>query len=222
MQTHKMENYLKPTAFLDFDNASVQDFATKHIQDAQTDIEKAKALYLAVRDGFQYNPYHLNLTREGLKASNLLQRNYGYCVEKAILLASTARATGIPSRLFFGNVCNHIATEKLEAALQTNLLVFHGSAELYLNGKWVKATPAFNKSLCTKLNVEPLEFDGTVDSLFQQYNKEGNRFMEYLDEYGSFDDMPFELYLSELHKHYGHLVDEKIDLKEGFVLQLGS
>jgi transglutaminase-like putative cysteine protease len=217
-----MENYLKPTAFLDFDNALVQSFATRHIQKEQTDVEKATSLYLAVRDSFQYNPYHLNLTREGLKASNLVKRDYGYCIEKAILLASAARFVGIPSRLFFGNVCNHIATEKLEAVLQTNLLVFHGSAELYLNGKWVKATPAFNKSLCVKLNVESLEFDGTADSLFQQYNKEGSRFMEYLEEYGSFDDMPFELYLSELHKHYGHLVDEKIDLKEGFILELRS
>jgi transglutaminase-like putative cysteine protease len=137
-------------------------------------------------------------------------------------LASVARFVGIPSRLFFGNVRNHIATEKLEAILQTNLLVFHGSTELFLEGKWVKATPAFNKTLCEKLGVKPLEFNGMEDSLFQQYNNNGTQFMEYLDEYGSFEDMPFDLFITEIKKHYKHLANvEKMNI-EGFFVKFES
>lgn len=204
-----MEEYLQPTEFLNFDDASVKAFATRNSAGANTEREKAVKLYYAVRDGFQYNPNILDLRREGLKASDLLKRTRGYCVEKAILLAASARAVGIPSRLSFYIVRNHIATEKLEKLLQKNYLVFHGAAELFLDGKWLKTTPAFNKKLCDYLKVEPLEFDGTTDSIFQEYDREGNVFMKYLHEYGTFADLPYELYLEELKKHYPHIFEDK-------------
>jgi hypothetical protein len=149
------------------------------------------------------------LRREGLRASDLLKRNRGYCVEKAVLLAASARAVNIPSRLSFYIVRNHIATEKLEKLLQKNYLVFHGAAELFIDGKWLKTTPAFNKKLCDFLQVEPLEFDGTCDSIFQEYDKAGNVFMKYLHDYGAFADLPYELYLAELNKHYPHIFENE-------------
>ena len=101
-----MEEFLKPTEFLDFDRESVRDFAERNSAGAKSDTEKAVALYYAVRDGFQYNPYIIDLRREGLTASNLLTRERGYCVEKAVLLAASARAVGVPSRLSFYIVRN--------------------------------------------------------------------------------------------------------------------
>jgi transglutaminase-like putative cysteine protease len=200
-----MQEYLQPTEFLDFDQSSVREFAEKNTVGAKNDTDKAVALYRAVRDGFQYNPYLLDLRRTGLKASDLLTRNRGYCVEKAVLLAASARAVNVPSRLSFYIVRNHIATEKLERALKKNYLVFHGAAEVFLNGQWLKTTPAFNAGLCKYLGVEPLEFDGTRDSIFQEYDHQGNVFMEYLHDYGAFSDLPYELYLEELGKHYPHI-----------------
>ncbi len=205
-----MREFLQPTEFLNFDDESVREFAERNSVGAKTEREKAIKLYYAVRDGFQYNPNVLDLRRIGLKASDLLKRTRGYCVEKAVLLAASARAVGVPSRLSFYIVRNHIATDKLEKLLRKNYLVFHGAAEMFLDGKWLKTTPAFNKKLCDFLKVEPLEFDGTSDSTFQQFDKSGNVFMEYLHEYGAFSDLPYELYLSELNKHYPHIfADEK-------------
>jgi len=200
-----MEEYLQPTEFLDFDRESVREFAEKNTAGAKTDTERAIALYYAVRDRFQYNPYIIDLRREGLTASNLLTRTRGYCVEKAVLLAASARAVDVPSRLSFYIVRNHIATERLEQALKKNYLVFHGAAEVFLSGKWLKTTPAFNAGLCKYLGVAPLEFDGTQDSIFQEYDHQGNVFMSYLHEYGAFADLPYELYLEELGKHYPHI-----------------
>lgn len=188
---------------------SVSRFAEANTVDARNNTEKSVALYYAVRDGFQYDPYVLDLRKEGLKASNLLTRKRGYCVEKAILLAASARAVGVPSRLSFYIVRNHIATERLEKALKKNYLVFHGAAEVFLEGKWLKMTPAFNKGLYKYLGVEPLEFDGTADSIFQEYDHKGNVFMEYLHEYGFFSDLPYDLYLDELRKHYPHIFDNE-------------
>ncbi|MEO6588993.1 MAG: transglutaminase family protein [Pyrinomonadaceae bacterium] len=204
-----MEEYLQPTEFLNFDDESVSEFAERNCEGATTEKEKAVKLYYAVRDGFQYNPNILDLRREGLKASDLLKRNRGYCVEKAVLLAASARAVGVPSRLSFYVVKNHLATDKLEKLLKKDYLVFHGAAELFLKKKWLKTTPAFNKKLCDYLKVEPLEFDGETDSIFQKYDKSGNVFMKYLHDYGFFSDLPYELYLSELKKHYPHIFEDE-------------
>lgn len=217
-----MQEYLKPTEFLDFDNEAVREFAETQTQGAKNETEKAVKLYYAVRDGWQYNPYKLDLRRTGLTASNLLARNYGYCVEKAILLAASARAVGVPSRLSFYIVKNHIATGKIEQLLKTNTLVFHGAAELFLAGKWLKTTPSFNKQLCSFLRVEPLEFDGKNDSIFQEYDKAGNVFMAYLHEYGDFADMPYELYRSELKKYYPHIFANEKYTKDSEIYDLTS
>lgn len=200
-----MRQYLEPTEFLDSDHPSVRDFAAEHIGSAKTDVERAVSLYYAVRDGFQYDPYVLDLRRDALKASVLLTKTRGYCVEKALLLAASARAVGVPSRLSFYIVRNHIATERLAKALERDYLVFHGAAEMYLGDRWMKTTPAFNKRLCDFLGVEPIEFDGTKDAIFQEYDRNGNIFMEYLHNYGEFSDMPYQMFLDELDKHYPHL-----------------
>ena len=94
-----MEEFLKPTEFLDSDHDSVREFAERNVEGATSDVERAVKLYYAVRDGFQYDPYVLDLRRGAVKASALLTKTRGYCVEKAILLAACARAIGIPSRL---------------------------------------------------------------------------------------------------------------------------
>lgn len=203
-----MHEYLKPTEFLDWQHPSVFRFASENTKGKSSEREKAVALYYAVRDGFQYDPYVLDLRPEGLRASTLLTKTRGYCVEKAVLLAASARAVGIPSRLSFYIVRNHIATGRLEKILKTNYLVFHGVTELFVDGDWRKATPAFNRQLCEFLGVEPLEFDGTRDSIFQEFDHSGGRFMEYLHDYGAFADLPYQLYLDELGRHYSHVFDE--------------
>ncbi len=204
-----MNEFLRPTEFLNHDDESVREFVVKNTVGAISEKEKAVVLYYAVRDGFQYNPNILDLRREGLKASDLLKRNRGYCVEKAVLLAACARAVGIPSRLSFYIVRNHIATDKLEKLLRKDYLVFHGAAEMLIGGNWLKTTPAFNKNLCKYIGVEPLEFDGEKDSIFQEFDRRGNVFMEYLHEYGDFADLPYDLYLAELNKHYPHIFGDE-------------
>ena len=217
-----MDEYLKPTEFLDFDEPEVRDFAERHSNKNKTATENAVSLYYAVRDGFTYNPYTLDLRRTGLRASDLVGRKSGYCIEKAILLAASARAVGVPSRLSFYNVKNHIATERIEKILGTNVLVFHGAAELFLGGRWLKTTPAFNRRLCEKLNVAPLEFDGTSDSIFQQFDESGAVFMDYLHEYGDFADFPYELALSEMRKNYPHIFGSEKYTRVPLVYELRS
>lgn len=205
---------LAPTAFLDFDHPDVAAFVREHTAGLQERSERITALYLAVRDSFRYDPYRIDFRPEGLRASNLVRRNHGYCVEKAVLLAACFRAIGIPARLFFGDVKNHIGVDRFTRIVGTERLIFHGATEMWTGHAWVKATPAFNRELCAMLNVPPLEFDGTADSMFQAYDRAGGQFMEYLHEYGSFDDMPYDQFILAVESGYGFDVRGKvIDLR---------
>lgn len=202
-----MDNCLKPTFFWDSNHPDIIAFAHKHTQDCHTDQERAIALYLAVRDGLIYDPYLTDLLPQNARASVALQRGRGHCIAKGQVLAAAARAVGIPSKMGFANVRNHLATEKFIQILKTDIFAFHGYVCLFLDGKWVKATPAFNRTLCEKFGVEPLDFDGKIDSLFQEFDSQKRRYMEYICYHGEFDDMPFERFITEMNKIYPHLVE---------------
>lgn len=211
-----MQQYLASTLLIDADHPKIQAFTNEMIAGIESPKAQAIALYLAVRDGWKYNPYRIDLRMDGLKASDLMDREHGYCVEKANLLAAGARVAGIPSRLGFAKVKNHIGTSRLEELLETDTLVFHGYTEFFLEDQWVKATPAFNKELCERFGVPALEFNGEEDSIFQPYSEDGSQFMEYLHDYGTFDDLPRELYISELEKHYPHLFQHQEYITDEF------
>ncbi len=185
--------YLVPTYFMDFDSPAVSNFAKQACRNETDPVKKAISLYYAVRDGIRYDPYSLEASRKSMKASAILNKKHGYCVAKAVLLAAVARHQGIPARLGFADVKNHLNSKRLRALMETDLFIYHGFTELYLDQKWVKATPAFDKNLCSKAGVMPLEFDGTCDSIFHAYNTRGDRHMEYVKDHGNFSDLPYDL-----------------------------
>jgi transglutaminase-like putative cysteine protease len=182
---------LAPTAFLDFDTPSVAAFARRSAGPG-TPRERAVRLYHAVRDGFRYDPYAFRIGPEWLRASRTLELGFGWCVPKAILLAACCRAEGIPARLGFADVRNHLATERLVALMDTPDFLWHGYVALHLDDRWVKATPSFNLEMCRRFGVRTLEFDGTRDSLLQEYDERNQRHMEYLRDRGLHDDLPYE------------------------------
>ncbi|MDW7710013.1 MAG: transglutaminase-like domain-containing protein [Deferrisomatales bacterium] len=195
--------YLAPTPTLDFDHPAVAAFGRAKTAEAATPLGRAVALYYAVRDGIWYDPYSPFYKPEHYRASWVLAAGRGYCVQKASLLAALARGVGIPSRLAFATVRNHLATRQLLDFLGSDLFVFHGVVELFLEGRWVKATPAFNAALCARHRVEPLEFDGRADSVFQPYNLENRKFMEYVAFHGTYDDVPLAELLAAWKRTYG-------------------
>jgi transglutaminase-like putative cysteine protease len=197
-----MNGYLSPTFYIDFDNNDVIEFAKDCCKDLTTDMEKAKVLYYSVRDGIRYDPYSIDQSTESMKASVILKRKYGYCVAKAIVLTALLRSQNIPARLGFSDVKNHLNTKRLKELMGTDLFIDHGYVEIYLNEKWVKATPAFNLQICQNFKVKPLEFDGITDSIFHEFDTEGNRHMEYVKDYGPFADLPWERILKRSKEAY--------------------
>lgn len=197
-----MNQYLQPTQFIDFDTPEVSAFADEKAGKSSAAAAQAVNLYYAVRDGIRYDPYTIDLTVDGLKASTTLKSGRGWCVAKAILLAACCRARGIPARLGFADVKNHLSTERLRQQMQTDIFYWHGYTAIYLNGEWLKATPAFNIELCEKFSLKPLEFDGTSDSIYHAFDLKGNRHMEYIHHRGEFADVPLEEIIETFKRAY--------------------
>ncbi len=204
-----MDTYCSPTFYIDSDHPDIVEFSIEHTRDAKDDLEKAVQLYYAVRDKIRYNPYSIEPLKESMKASRILAKGEGYCVAKAVLLAACLRSQSIPARLGFADVKNHLTTGRLKEKMGTDLFVWHGYTDVFLNGKWVKATPAFNIELCNKLNLHVLDFDGTGDSIYHPFDLNGNRHMEYLNDRGDYDDVPIDEIIETFQKEY--TVDESLE-----------
>lgn len=181
--------YLTPGVFVDSDAPSIVEFSREVCGEETDEVAKALRLYYAVRDTIVYTPYFDFRAEDTYRASACLARRAGFCVAKAALLAAAARVAGIPARVGYADVRNHLCTPRLRALMGTDIFYYHSYAELYLR-KWVKATPAFDRTLCERFGVRTLEFDGLTDSLMHPYNDRGHRHMEYLRDRGALADVP--------------------------------
>ena len=198
---------LLPGPVVDSDHPDVVELSRSLVAGRDGDIDKAVSLYYWSRDQIRYNPYNLELSVEGLSASRTLTTGEGWCVAKAILLAALCRAAGIPARLGYADVRNHLSTARMRAAMNSDVFYYHGYTSIYLEGQWVKATPAFNIELCEKFGLRPLEFDGREDSLYHEFDVAGHRHMEYLSERGEFVEVPLADMIDLFRQQYPGLVD---------------
>ncbi len=208
--------YLAPGHFIDSDHATIKAYAAQAAGDAASDVDLACRLYYAVRDDLLYDPYGVPTTPEGFRASACLAARKGFCITKAALLAACARAMGLPARVGYGDVRNHLATRKLLDTMGSDLFVYHGYTDLYIDGRWVKATPAFNKTLCERFGVKTLEFNGHEDSLFHPFDVSGRKHMEYVCQRGHYVDVPFdEIRAVWLATYKKDIVDSGFSVRDG-------
>jgi transglutaminase-like putative cysteine protease len=184
--------FLKPGRFVESDAPPIVDFARLCVGNAEAPIDMAVRLYYAVRDSVLYDPYQAYAHDDAYSGRVALERGRGFCIAKAALLAACARAVAIPARLGFADVRNHLATPRLIEMNGSDVFRWHGYTDLWLEGKFVKATPAFNLSMCQRFDVTPLEFDGHSDSILHPYDRKDRRHMEYLVYRGTYADVPVE------------------------------
>jgi transglutaminase-like putative cysteine protease len=215
-QIHRAE--LASTPIIDSDHSSVRDFATSRTSRASSARERAIRLYYAVRDEIRYDAYIATVEARTLRASATLECKRGWCVSKAILLAAACRAVGIPARLGFADVRNHLSTARLREHMQTEIFYWHGYTSILVgdDARWVKATPAFNIELCEKFGFLPLEFDGESDSIYHPFDSEGRRHMEYVNERGEFTDVPLDDMLTTFADKYPFMSFNEGEAGRGF------
>ena len=200
---HPQPQHLQPTPIIDADHEAVRAFAHRCAGRSGNPMNQAVRLYYAVRDTIRYNPYLYDLSVAQLKASATLARKEAWCVPKAALLAACCRVIGIPARVGFADVRNHLSTKRLRERMKTDVFTWHGYTIIHIDGKWVKATPAFNVELCEKFGLKTLEFDGRNDSIYHPFDLSGNKHMEYIRDRGEYDDVPVEDIRKSAMQFYG-------------------
>ena len=206
MNTMDLTQYLAPGRFLDSDHPQVIAFAKQHAGDTSDARTAALRLYATVRDGIIYDPYVDLANPAYYRASGVMAAKRTFCIGKSALLAACARVVGIPARVGFADVRNHLTSPRFYEKVKTDTFLWHSYTELYLSGRWVKATPAFDRALCDRVGIKTLEFDGETDSLLQPFDRAGRQHMEYLKDRGPFADVPFDTIQAEFLKTYPSLM----------------
>jgi transglutaminase-like putative cysteine protease len=198
---------VSPGRFIDSDTPEVIAFARRAAAGGHGEIDTVVSVYRAVRDGIIYDPYVDFSDEANFRASKVLAAGRGFCVGKSALLAAAARALGIPARVGYADVRNHLTSPKLYQLIKTDVFLWHSYTDLYVNDAWVKATPAFDSVLCQRLGLQPLDFDGRHDSLFHPFDRQGRRHMEYLRDRGTFADVPFAAVVADFRAAYPSLMN---------------
>lgn len=198
--------FLAAGVFIDSDSPQVIAFAQRAVEGAPDSSAAVLQLYLTVRDSIIYDPYLNFADPANYRASSVLAIGRGFCIGKSALLAASARVIGVPARVGYADVRNHLTSPRIYEKIKTDIFRWHSYTELYLSGRWVKATPAFDRALCNRVGFKPLEFDGEADSLFQPYDQAGRRHMEYLNDRGTFADVPFDIITADFRTTYPSLM----------------
>lgn len=202
---NQTDEALCATEFLDSDSSIVQDYTRKVVGEERDPVKQIIKLYYAVRDKIRYEIYNIDMSREGMKASSIITNGTGFCIHKSIVFAAGSRYLGVPSRLVYDDVRNHISTAVLRDLIGGDIFRYHAHAEVYLNGRWVKSTPVFNLTLCYLFRVTPLDFDGINDSKLQPFDRAGNKYIEFLHNHGTFSDFPYDQCIRSLKLHHPRL-----------------
>ena len=196
---------LSPTRFLDFEHPDVDRFArTIAATEAEGGLTgQAVVLFNTVRDSIWYDPHDISDDPDDYRASAVLGGRQRWCVPKAVLLTAACRVVGIPARLGFADVRNHLQSPKLRERMGTDLFYWHGYSVIWLDGAWRKASPAFNRELCERFGTDVLTFDGSGDALLHPYTGDGRRYMEYVSQRGVYSDLPLDRIMATFDEVYG-------------------
>ena len=203
-----MQQLLAPGRFVDSDSPSIEALARRVTAGLRDEIERMVRLYRSVRDTIVYDPYVDFFDQQNYRASSVLAAGRGFCIGKSAVLAATARAIGVPARVGYADVRNHMTSRRLRERSKSDIFIWHSYTDLYIDGRWVKATPVFDQALCERVGLKPLEFDGRQDSLFHPFDREGRRHMEYLCDRGTFPDVPFETIQADFRLAYPSLASQ--------------
>ncbi len=198
-----MEEYLAPTATIDSDHPRIVALAQELCSPSATPVERARGMFLHVRDAVPYSLYMISVFREDFTASRVLAWGKGYCVQKAVLLAALGRASGIPARLAFASIRNHKVPEALMRQRGSNVFPRHGYTQFHLDGRWVSVAATFDRGLCARLGVPVVEWTGEGDAVLPPCDLKGAPYIEYVEKFGAYADLPFEWIVRETSKYLG-------------------
>jgi len=198
-----MNEYLQATPAIEAEHPLIKAKAGELVEGAASPREKVLRLFAFVRDQIPYNLFMISMHPDDFRASFVLESQKGYCVQKAVLLCALARAAGIPSRLVLARIRNHRVPHALRARLGRNEFPGHGYNQFLIDDRWVTVAATFDAALCARIGVPVVEFDGYNDAILPDKALDGGPYIEYLEQYGYFADLPLDFITERTSKIWG-------------------
>ena len=198
-----LEHFLEPAPGIQCEHPEVFKLARQVARGSKGDVEAARRLFEFARDTVRYSVRVPFWELEEFLALNTLARGRGFCVQKAALLCALARSLGIPSRLGFADIQNHQVRGPLAELVPGGVIHHHCFLEWFVGGRWLKATPSFDRGLSRQLGWRLVEFDPQADALLPATDLEGQPHISYLRYHGWRLGVPLEEFMAVTVEHYG-------------------
>ncbi|MDP2856895.1 MAG: transglutaminase-like domain-containing protein [Bacillota bacterium] len=118
--------FLKPSAYVDSDNAEIVALARSICLPTMTEAEKTRAIYDWVTENVAYDVDGFvagSPLENRAKASQVLKSKRGICLEYSYLVAALARAAGLQAKV----ICGYLRGSRVN----------HAWNEVYAGGKWI-------------------------------------------------------------------------------------
>ena len=198
-----LEQFLMPAPGIQCEHPEVFKLARDIARGSANDVEAARRLFNFARDQVRYSVRVPFWELDEFLALNTLARGCGFCVQKAALLAALARAIGIPARLGFADIQNHQVRGPLAELTPEGIIRYHCFTEWFVGGRWLKATPSFDRGLSQELGWRLVEFDPQADALLPATDLEGKPHISYLRYHGWRLGVPLDEFMAVTRGHYG-------------------
>ena len=198
-----MDESLRATTTIESEHPRIQALAGDLTNGLENDRDKLLGLFGFVRDEIPYNVFMISMHEDDFRASFVLEAGKGYCVQKAVLLCALSRAAGIPCRLALTEIRNHRIPAKLFERLGRNVFPGHAYNQFYLDGRWISAAATFDAGLCARGGVPTVDFDGEQDAMLPSKALDGSPYIEYLEHFGYFDDLPLDFITERTSRIWG-------------------
>jgi transglutaminase-like putative cysteine protease len=168
---NSMNSDLAETDYCDYSNAEIKKVARTFLKFKKNERELVTKLFLFVRDDIIFGG-----DRWRVKASETLNKGYGACYNKNLLLVALLRYHGIPSQLCANPMSKNFNKPAIGYGYITmSTPFFHCFTKVLVDKKWVDIDPTLDKTTYDTF-FAPLNIDWSVDwdghSNMRLYNKE--------------------------------------------------
>lgn len=155
---------IQETVFCDFNHIAVSSLAKKLAGDETDPGKITEAIFKHVRDNIRFG---FDLVR--VKASETLEKGYGVCWNKALLMVALLRANQVSARLAFNPVKREFMRPVMGEACQTlPETINHCFAQAHLDGGWLCVDATLDAATYEKLFIPygvawGIDWNGTED-----------------------------------------------------------
>jgi transglutaminase-like putative cysteine protease len=201
---------LDPAAFtgatdvIDSADEAVRALAQRYSADAADEPGRVRALFDWVRDEIRYDMGPVLGERRDWTASLTLRRGYGFCQQKALLLAAMLRAIDVPAGIGIEQLLDHKIPPHFAAYMGGRHIPLHGYTLAFVSGRWQRIDATLDTALCERKRYRVVQYAPGSDRLLPETDLAGEPHVEHVGVVGEWADLPDDIVAATLDLPYLH------------------